>query len=122
MRAYKIDLQVSCWPYRGKEFKGCWRIGRGVTGSPITSLTQRKRCFTSVFCEAVETVVKQRLRCVSEGTGGPITTFPNTRFPKNTSIPNLQKVSNALVKPLVFRVSMGGSDFLPSELKRNTPK
>uniref|UniRef100_A0A2H1VQV0 SFRICE_037477 n=1 Tax=Spodoptera frugiperda TaxID=7108 RepID=A0A2H1VQV0_SPOFR len=31
------------------------RLGRGVIGSPVTSHneTQRKRCFTSVFCSAV---------------------------------------------------------------------
>uniref|UniRef100_A0A2H1VHM5 SFRICE_036760 n=1 Tax=Spodoptera frugiperda TaxID=7108 RepID=A0A2H1VHM5_SPOFR len=29
-------------------------IGKGVIGPQVTSPTQRKRCFTSVFCEAVE--------------------------------------------------------------------
>uniref|UniRef100_A0A2H1VK05 SFRICE_025602 n=1 Tax=Spodoptera frugiperda TaxID=7108 RepID=A0A2H1VK05_SPOFR len=29
------------------------RLGRGVIGPPATSLIQRKRCFTSVFCEPV---------------------------------------------------------------------
>uniref|UniRef100_A0A2H1VH12 SFRICE_007322 n=1 Tax=Spodoptera frugiperda TaxID=7108 RepID=A0A2H1VH12_SPOFR len=33
--------------------RGLGRLGTGVIGPPVTSLTQRKRCFTSAFCEAV---------------------------------------------------------------------
>uniref|UniRef100_A0A2H1VP21 SFRICE_004124 n=1 Tax=Spodoptera frugiperda TaxID=7108 RepID=A0A2H1VP21_SPOFR len=32
---------------------GLGRLVRGLFRPPVTSLTQRKRCFTSVFCEAV---------------------------------------------------------------------
>uniref|UniRef100_A0A2H1VZG3 SFRICE_040041 n=1 Tax=Spodoptera frugiperda TaxID=7108 RepID=A0A2H1VZG3_SPOFR len=32
---------------------GIGKIGKGGIGPPVTSLTQRKRCFTSVFWEAV---------------------------------------------------------------------
>ncbi|KAF9793934.1 hypothetical protein SFRURICE_010488 [Spodoptera frugiperda] len=27
-----------------------WKIGKGGIGPPVTSIIQRKRCFTSVFC------------------------------------------------------------------------
>uniref|UniRef100_A0A2H1WM85 SFRICE_027610 n=1 Tax=Spodoptera frugiperda TaxID=7108 RepID=A0A2H1WM85_SPOFR len=45
--------------------------------------------------------VKQRLRCLS-------------LFPNNPYIPNPQKAGNAVVTPLVFRVSVGGDDCSPS--------
>uniref|UniRef100_A0A2H1V7S1 SFRICE_023782 n=1 Tax=Spodoptera frugiperda TaxID=7108 RepID=A0A2H1V7S1_SPOFR len=35
-------------------------LGRGVIGPPVTLLTQRKRCFTSVFCEAVVSLRSSR--------------------------------------------------------------
>uniref|UniRef100_A0A2H1V265 SFRICE_012065 n=1 Tax=Spodoptera frugiperda TaxID=7108 RepID=A0A2H1V265_SPOFR len=35
-------------------------LGRGVIGPPVTSVTQRKRCFTSVFCEAVVSLRSSR--------------------------------------------------------------
>uniref|UniRef100_A0A2H1VMU4 SFRICE_010038 n=1 Tax=Spodoptera frugiperda TaxID=7108 RepID=A0A2H1VMU4_SPOFR len=45
----------------------------------------------------------------------PLTNLPNRRFPNNNpSIPNPQKAGNALVTPLVFRMSMGDGDCLPS--------
>uniref|UniRef100_A0A2H1V025 SFRICE_019212 n=1 Tax=Spodoptera frugiperda TaxID=7108 RepID=A0A2H1V025_SPOFR len=49
-------LQVRRRPFGGYEFKDYWEnrgFVRGLMRSPVTSLTQRKRCFTSVFCEAV---------------------------------------------------------------------
>uniref|UniRef100_A0A2H1W130 SFRICE_038727 n=1 Tax=Spodoptera frugiperda TaxID=7108 RepID=A0A2H1W130_SPOFR len=35
-------------------------LGRGVIGPPVTSLTQHKRCFTLVFCEAVVSLRSSR--------------------------------------------------------------
>uniref|UniRef100_A0A2H1V5H3 SFRICE_020585 n=1 Tax=Spodoptera frugiperda TaxID=7108 RepID=A0A2H1V5H3_SPOFR len=35
-------------------------IGKGVIGPPVTSLTQRKRCFKSIFCEAVVSLRSSR--------------------------------------------------------------
>uniref|UniRef100_A0A2H1W0I5 SFRICE_011117 n=1 Tax=Spodoptera frugiperda TaxID=7108 RepID=A0A2H1W0I5_SPOFR len=43
------------WGWLGKR-----GLGRGVTGPPVTSLTQRKRCFTSVFCETVVSLRSSR--------------------------------------------------------------
>uniref|UniRef100_A0A2H1VK08 SFRICE_014737 n=1 Tax=Spodoptera frugiperda TaxID=7108 RepID=A0A2H1VK08_SPOFR len=42
----------------------------------------------------------------------PITQLP--RFSNKPYIPNHQKAGNALVTPLVFQVTMGGGDCLPS--------
>uniref|UniRef100_A0A2H1VT14 guanylate cyclase n=1 Tax=Spodoptera frugiperda TaxID=7108 RepID=A0A2H1VT14_SPOFR len=36
------------------------KIGKGGIGPPVTSLTQRKRCFMSVFCEAVVSLRSSR--------------------------------------------------------------
>uniref|UniRef100_A0A2H1W5M9 SFRICE_036670 n=1 Tax=Spodoptera frugiperda TaxID=7108 RepID=A0A2H1W5M9_SPOFR len=36
-------------------------LERGVIGPPVTSLTQRKCCFTSVYCEAVVSLGSSRL-------------------------------------------------------------
>uniref|UniRef100_A0A2H1VJB1 SFRICE_017615 n=1 Tax=Spodoptera frugiperda TaxID=7108 RepID=A0A2H1VJB1_SPOFR len=36
------------------------RLGKGVIGPPVTSLTQRKRCFTSVLCEALVSLRSSR--------------------------------------------------------------
>uniref|UniRef100_A0A2H1W0Y6 SFRICE_004028 n=1 Tax=Spodoptera frugiperda TaxID=7108 RepID=A0A2H1W0Y6_SPOFR len=41
-------LKVRC-----RTFEGIGKISKGVIGPPVKSLTQRKSCFTSVFCEAV---------------------------------------------------------------------
>uniref|UniRef100_A0A2H1WCJ5 SFRICE_030505 n=1 Tax=Spodoptera frugiperda TaxID=7108 RepID=A0A2H1WCJ5_SPOFR len=41
-------------------------LGKEVIGPPVTSLTQRKRCFTSVFCEAVVSLRSSRpIGCLS---------------------------------------------------------
>uniref|UniRef100_A0A2H1VWX1 SFRICE_030543 n=1 Tax=Spodoptera frugiperda TaxID=7108 RepID=A0A2H1VWX1_SPOFR len=49
----------------------------------------------------------------SQGYGGPIPPFPI--FPNtNPYIPYPQEAGNAFVTPLVFQVSMGGGDCLPS--------
>uniref|UniRef100_A0A2H1V7V3 SFRICE_023056 n=1 Tax=Spodoptera frugiperda TaxID=7108 RepID=A0A2H1V7V3_SPOFR len=39
---------------------GMRKIGKGEIGPPATSLTQRKRCFTSVFCSAVVSLRSSR--------------------------------------------------------------
>uniref|UniRef100_A0A2H1WR73 SFRICE_032041 n=1 Tax=Spodoptera frugiperda TaxID=7108 RepID=A0A2H1WR73_SPOFR len=55
--------------------------------------------------------------CCGTKCAAPITllfNLLNTRFPSNLEIPNPQRACNALVTPLVFRVSMGGGDCLPS--------
>uniref|UniRef100_A0A2H1W510 SFRICE_033677 n=1 Tax=Spodoptera frugiperda TaxID=7108 RepID=A0A2H1W510_SPOFR len=65
-------------------------IGKGVIGPPVTSHTQRMRCFTSVFCSAVVSLRSSR--------------------PIRAEVDNPQKASNDLVTPLVFRVSMDGGD------------
>uniref|UniRef100_A0A2H1VHX4 SFRICE_001058 n=1 Tax=Spodoptera frugiperda TaxID=7108 RepID=A0A2H1VHX4_SPOFR len=39
---------------------GIGKIGKGGIGLPVTSLTQRKRCFTSVFCSAVVSLRSSR--------------------------------------------------------------
>uniref|UniRef100_A0A2H1WBZ4 SFRICE_024545 n=1 Tax=Spodoptera frugiperda TaxID=7108 RepID=A0A2H1WBZ4_SPOFR len=36
-------------------------LGKGVIAPPVISLTQQKRCFTSVFCEAVVSIRSSRL-------------------------------------------------------------
>uniref|UniRef100_A0A2H1VAW9 SFRICE_021386 n=1 Tax=Spodoptera frugiperda TaxID=7108 RepID=A0A2H1VAW9_SPOFR len=43
---------------------GIGKIGKGEIGPPVTSLTQRKRCFTSVFCEAVVSEKLSGLRSI----------------------------------------------------------
>uniref|UniRef100_A0A2H1WDJ0 SFRICE_023450 n=1 Tax=Spodoptera frugiperda TaxID=7108 RepID=A0A2H1WDJ0_SPOFR len=47
-RGFTSALSVF-WGVVGK--LGLERLGRGVIGPPVTSLTQRKRCFKSVFCK-----------------------------------------------------------------------
>uniref|UniRef100_A0A2H1VVM7 SFRICE_012955 n=1 Tax=Spodoptera frugiperda TaxID=7108 RepID=A0A2H1VVM7_SPOFR len=42
---------------------GIGKIGKGGIGPPVTSLTQRKRCFTSVFCEAVVSLRSSSSKC-----------------------------------------------------------
>uniref|UniRef100_A0A2H1VK04 SFRICE_024137 n=1 Tax=Spodoptera frugiperda TaxID=7108 RepID=A0A2H1VK04_SPOFR len=77
------------------------RLGRGAIGLPVTSLTQTK-------------VVWVRL---PEAQLPPHRNLPNPQFPNSSKIPNPQKADNALVIPLVFRISMGGSgNCLPSVL------
>uniref|UniRef100_A0A2H1X2M9 SFRICE_022935 n=1 Tax=Spodoptera frugiperda TaxID=7108 RepID=A0A2H1X2M9_SPOFR len=53
---------------------------------------------------------------VTEGiaTTSPLANLPNLRFSNFPTISNSQKAGNAFVPPLVFRVSMGGGDCLPS--------
>uniref|UniRef100_A0A2H1VXL4 SFRICE_009752 n=1 Tax=Spodoptera frugiperda TaxID=7108 RepID=A0A2H1VXL4_SPOFR len=58
--------QVSCRPFEVRnlrvvgESKGIGRLGRGILRPPVTSLTQRKRCFTSIFYEAVVSLRSSR--------------------------------------------------------------
>uniref|UniRef100_A0A2H1V182 SFRICE_027306 n=1 Tax=Spodoptera frugiperda TaxID=7108 RepID=A0A2H1V182_SPOFR len=62
-------------------------------------------------------VIPRPHRKPTEVTGGPIPLFPIFSIPDSrttTLKSNPQKAGNALVTPLVFQVSMGGGDFLPS--------
>uniref|UniRef100_A0A2H1VWA8 SFRICE_021203 n=1 Tax=Spodoptera frugiperda TaxID=7108 RepID=A0A2H1VWA8_SPOFR len=62
-----------------------------------------------------KTDVKQRLRCVSiPNSPFPIFLIPDS--PTTLKFLTPQKTGNALVTPLVFQVSMGGGDCLPSVL------
>uniref|UniRef100_A0A2H1VAL3 SFRICE_006360 n=1 Tax=Spodoptera frugiperda TaxID=7108 RepID=A0A2H1VAL3_SPOFR len=90
-----------------------------TTGSQKTDVKQYLRCRhasarmgrvdRSDTTASQKTDVKQRLCCVS--LYGP--NLPDFRFPNNPSIPNPQKAGNALITPLVFRVSIGGGNCLP---------
>uniref|UniRef100_A0A2H1WI53 SFRICE_034317 n=1 Tax=Spodoptera frugiperda TaxID=7108 RepID=A0A2H1WI53_SPOFR len=60
-------------------------------------------------------VIPRPHRKPTEVTGGPIPPFPIFPIPIPEQQPlNFQKAGNALVKPLVFQVSLGGGDCLPS--------
>uniref|UniRef100_A0A2H1X3N6 SFRICE_029536 n=1 Tax=Spodoptera frugiperda TaxID=7108 RepID=A0A2H1X3N6_SPOFR len=69
----------------------------------------------SVETASLKPDVKQRLRYVNEVNGGPIPSFPIFPIPDSPTNLNFpKKAGNALVTPLVFQVSMGGGDCLPS--------
>uniref|UniRef100_A0A2H1VLZ8 SFRICE_006473 n=1 Tax=Spodoptera frugiperda TaxID=7108 RepID=A0A2H1VLZ8_SPOFR len=53
-----------------------------------------------------------------EGYRGP--NHPLSRFPNNPQAPYTQKAGNMLVMPLVFHLSMGSHDCLPSESRQHT--
>ncbi|CAH0694294.1 unnamed protein product [Spodoptera exigua] len=62
-----------------------------------------------------ETTHSVVFRRVSEATGGPIPPLPLSLPDPYIRNPYPQKAGNALVTPLVLRVSMGGADCLPSD-------
>ncbi|KAF9808035.1 hypothetical protein SFRURICE_017207, partial [Spodoptera frugiperda] len=74
----RYNLQVRCRPLGVKNLgvvrkSGFGKLGRRVIGPLVPSLTQRKRCFTSVFHEAVESLLSSRAGPFLPKRGSPLT-------------------------------------------------
>uniref|UniRef100_A0A2H1VD69 SFRICE_006559 n=1 Tax=Spodoptera frugiperda TaxID=7108 RepID=A0A2H1VD69_SPOFR len=78
---------------------GIEKIGKGGIGPSVTSLTQRKRCFTSVFSSAVVSLRLSRPSSAERPNYPPSQSSPTTH-----KFLTPKKAGNALVTLLVFRV------------------